>query len=109
MYPVHRQKKTKNKQKSVLTDTTGFISRPLVIVLACDGPFSHKFKGWLAKEGQHITMLKAITATTTKCWDPGITTASPFYLCKTHNIDNHVFMQIIHVNNDIVIRGYLFC
>lgn len=56
-------------------------------------------------------MLKAITATATKCRHPRITTASPFDLCNDTDTGSHVYMLIINVNmrhSDIQIRGCLF-
>lgn len=65
-----------------LTDTTGFVARPLIVVLACDGSFSHEFKGRLAKEGQHIAMLKSISTAATERGHPGIATTSSLDLCN---------------------------
>lgn len=80
----------------MLTDTTGFVARPLVIVLACDGPLSHQLKGRLAEEGQHVTVLEAIAAAATKRWHPRIATASTVNFCNTHTHTQH---RVFYVSN----------
>lgn len=85
-------------RQKILTDTAGFVAWPLVIVLTCDAPFTHKFKSWLAEKGQHISMLKAVSATTTKRWHPRVTAASPFNLWNMHTPTKSHDALIIIVN-----------
>lgn len=43
-------------QKKTLTDAAGFVSRPLVILLAWYCPLANQFKSSLTLKGQHITV-----------------------------------------------------
>lgn len=75
--------RNKGNEGSVRTHAAGFIARPLVIVLAGDGPLSHQLKGRLTGEGQSVVVLEAIAAATAECWHTGVSAPPSFDLCNT--------------------------
>lgn len=65
-----------------LTDAAGFLGRPLVVLLTGDVLLPHQLKGGQALEVQLVSVTKARTLPFAIGWDPGVTTAALFDLCK---------------------------
>lgn len=65
-----------------LTDAAGFVSRPLVVLLARYSPLSDKLEGSLTLKGQQVAMQKTVSLSLAIGWDSWVSTPSFVNLCK---------------------------
>lgn len=71
-----------------LTDAAGFVSRPLVVLLARYSPLSDQLEGSLTLKGQHVTMQKTVPLSLAIGWDSRVSTPSFVNLCKERKIQS---------------------
>lgn len=65
-----------------LTDAAGFVSRPLVVLLARYSPFSDQLEGGLTLKGQHIAVQKTVPLPLAVGWDAWVSASSFVDFCK---------------------------
>lgn len=65
-----------------LTDAAGFVSRPLVVLLARYSPLSDQLEGSLTLKGQHVAVQKTVSLALAIGWDSRVSAPSFVNFCK---------------------------
>lgn len=109
MQEVNVRKKKKNRKK-ILTNTAGFVARPLVILLTCNRSLSHQLKSCLTFKGKCVSMQKTAASPFPIWWNSRISTTSFLYLWILKNsnaIIRKIHLQSIYMSVSEVFSKYL--
>lgn len=104
------QKNPKNKKQKSLTNTAGFVARPLVILLTCNRSLSHQFKSCLTFKGKCVSMQKAAARPFPIWWNSRVSTTSflYFWISKNSNtIIRKIYLESIYMSVSEVLSKYL--
>lgn len=94
----------------ILTNTAGFVARPLVVLLTCNRSLSHQFKSCLTFKGKCVSMQKTTASPFPIWWNSRVSATSflNFWISKNSNtIVRKIYLSTIYMSAKEVPSKYL--